>query len=189
MGLPKVEIWTDGSTRPSNPGPGGWCAILQFRRQTGEVIERVLVGADRLTTNNRMELTAVCDALVELSKPVELHIHTDSQYVQKGIELWISTWKENGWRTSAKEPVKNQDLWILLDAGLEPHEVHWHWVRGHDGDENNERCDRIAGHVAETRNPKPPPQLSRRAAKEQAIVWAPHKALDAEFDARVAVDD
>jgi ribonuclease HI len=139
MGEEKVvDIYTDGACS-GNPGPGGWGAILRWR---GE--ERELSGAEAETTNNRMELMAAIMALETLKRSVRARLHTDSTYVKDGIGRWIHGWKKNGWRTAAKKPVKNVDLWQRLDAALERHEVEWFWVRGHTGHPENERADRLA---------------------------------------------
>lgn len=136
--LPKVEIFTDGACS-GNPGPGGWGAILRF----GDV-EKELKGGENPTTNNRMELMAAISALEALKKPALVDLTTDSQYVRQGITTWINNWKRNGWRTASKEPVKNADLWLRLDEALKPHEVHWHWIKGHAGHAENERADQLA---------------------------------------------
>ncbi|MPY70435.1 MAG: ribonuclease HI [Alphaproteobacteria bacterium] len=133
-----VDIYTDGACS-GNPGPGGWGAILRWR---GE--ERELSGAEAETTNNRMELMAAIMALETLKRSVRARLHTDSTYVKDGIGRWIHGWKKNGWRTAAKKPVKNVDLWQRLDAALERHEVEWFWVRGHAGHPENERADQLA---------------------------------------------
>lgn len=135
---PQVEIWTDGGCRP-NPGPGGWGAVLKFREA-----ERELSGAEPATTNNRMELTAVIKALESLTRPVKVRLHTDSTYVMQGITKWIHGWKKNGWKTSAKEPVKNEDLWRALDEVVKRHDIEWKWVKGHAGHPENERADGLA---------------------------------------------
>lgn len=134
-----IEIYADGACR-GNPGPGGWGALLiQGER------EKELYGSEKLTTNNRMELTAVIRALEALKKPgTSARIYTDSQYVIKGIEEWIASWKARGWRTADKKPVKNQDLWEQLDALTARHSLEWHWVRGHSGVAGNERVDALA---------------------------------------------
>ena len=137
-GTPHVVIYTDGACS-GNPGPGGWGAILTFGQH-----EKELKGGEPHTTNNRMELMAAISALEALRKPSKVDLHTDSQYVQQGISAWIKGWKRNGWRTADKKPVKNVDLWQRLDAALAQHEVHWHWVKGHDGHEMNERADELA---------------------------------------------
>src|SRR5687768_14705627 len=133
-----VEIYTDGACR-GNPGPGGWAALLMF-----DGTEKELAGAEILTTNNRMELTAVIRALVALKRPVEVRLFTDSEYVRKGITEWLAAWKSRGWRTAARKPVKNQDLWEQLDAAAAHHKIEWHWVRGHSGVPGNERVDLLA---------------------------------------------
>jgi len=133
-----VDIFTDGACK-GNPGPGGWGAVLRSGRH-----ERELWGGERETTNNRMELTAVIEALRALKRQVRVRVHTDSTYVQKGISEWIHSWKKNGWRTKAKEPVKNADLWEALDALVQQHHVTWHWVKGHAGHADNERADALA---------------------------------------------
>ncbi len=133
-----IEIFTDGACS-GNPGPGGWGAILR----SGDT-EKELFGGERLTTNNRMEMTAVIEALRALKKPVAARVHTDSQYVQKGISEWIHGWKRRGWKTAAKEPVKNEDLWRELDRLAAQHDIEWIWVRGHAGHVENERADALA---------------------------------------------
>jgi len=133
-----VEIYTDGACR-GNPGPGGWGALLTC----GEHVKE-LSGADPLTTNNRMELTAVIRALEALKGPSRLRIFTDSEYVRRGITEWIRTWKARGWKTADRKPVKNQDLWERLDALAAGHQIEWRWVRGHAGIPGNERVDRLA---------------------------------------------
>jgi ribonuclease HI len=133
-----VTIFTDGACS-GNPGPGGWGAILISGAHRKE-----LSGGEAATTNNRMELTAAITALEALKGPSKVDIHTDSEYVQKGISAWIHGWKRRGWRTSGKEPVKNADLWQRLDAAQARHDVHWHWVRGHAGHAENERADELA---------------------------------------------
>ncbi|MBK6973620.1 MAG: ribonuclease HI [Sterolibacteriaceae bacterium] len=134
----EVEIFTDGACS-GNPGPGGWGAIL---RAGGK--ERELFGGEPQTTNNRMELTAVIRALAALKRPVRARVWTDSQYVQKGISEWIGGWKARGWKTAAKAPVKNVDLWRELDELAAQHDVDWCWVRGHAGHPENERADELA---------------------------------------------
>ncbi|MBK8762693.1 MAG: ribonuclease HI [Sulfuritalea sp.] len=133
-----IEIFTDGACS-GNPGPGGWGAILR----SGET-ERELFGGEPQTTNNRMEMTAVIEALRALKKPVAAKVHTDSQYVQKGISEWIHGWKRRGWKTAGKDPVKNEDLWRELDSLAAQHEIEWIWVRGHAGHPENERADALA---------------------------------------------
>lgn len=133
-----VEIFTDGACR-RNPGPGGWGAILRLGKT-----EKELWGGEAETTNNRMELTAVIAALDTLKRPVRAVVHTDSQYVLKGITEWIFGWKRNGWKTADKKPVKNVDLWQKLDLLREPHQLQWVWVKGHAGHPENERADELA---------------------------------------------
>lgn len=145
MSGPRVEIWTDGACK-GNPGPGGWGALLRF----GEA-EKELFGGEPLTTNNRMELMAVIQALRTLTRPCEVIAHVDSRYVMNGVTSWIAGWKRNGWRTAAKKPVLNQDLWRELDDELARHEVRWEWVKGHAGDPGNERADALANRGVPTR--------------------------------------
>lgn len=133
-----VEIFTDGACK-GNPGPGGWGAILSM---SGTVKE--MHGGERATTNNRMELTAVIRALEALKRPCKVRLHTDSQYVQKGISEWIHSWKRRGWRTADKKPVKNDDLWKRLDELAAQHDIDWIWVKGHAGHDGNERADALA---------------------------------------------
>jgi ribonuclease HI len=133
-----VEIFTDGACR-GNPGPGGWGALLR----SGNA-EKELFGGEAATTNNKMELTAVIRALEALKGPSRVRVYTDSQYVKKGINEWIHGWKRNGWKTAAKEPVKNKELWIELDELRRKHEIEWHWVKGHAGHPENERADALA---------------------------------------------
>ena len=135
---PKVDLYSDGACK-GNPGPGGWGVLLCCKGR-----ERELFGGERLTTNNRMELTAVIHGLNALTRPSEVTIFTDSQYVKNGIEQWISQWKTRGWRTSAGKPVANQDLWVLLEEALQRHAVQWRWVKGHAGHYGNERADSLA---------------------------------------------
>ncbi|MCO5099646.1 MAG: ribonuclease HI [Burkholderiaceae bacterium] len=133
-----VEIYTDGACK-GNPGPGGWGALLRWGRH-----EKELFGGEPMTTNNRMELTAVIRALAALERQVPVDLHTDSQYVHKGITEWLPGWKRRGWKTADRRPVKNEDLWRELDALAARHRVRWHWVRGHAGDPGNERADALA---------------------------------------------
>lgn len=133
-----VEIHTDGACR-GNPGPGGWGAVLR----AGEH-ERELWGGEDDTTNNRMELTAAIEALAALKRPCRVRLYTDSTYVMHGITRWLEDWRRRGWKTAARKPVKNQDLWQRLDALTGRHEIEWHWVKGHAGDPGNERADRLA---------------------------------------------
>jgi len=140
----RVEIFTDGACR-GNPGPGGWAALL---RHGGN--EKVLAGADPATTNNRMELMAAIEGLAALKRRTRVALTTDSQYVRQGITQWLPGWKRNGWRTAARQPVKNRDLWERLDALAAAHEVEWHWVRGHSGHPENERVDQEANRAIDT---------------------------------------
>ena len=133
-----VEIFTDGACR-GNPGPGGWAALL---RRDGR--EKVVSGAEADTTNNRMELRAAIEALAALRSRSKVALTTDSQYVRQGVTQWIAGWKRNGWRTAARQPVKNRDLWEQLDALAAQHDVDWHWVKGHSGHPENERADQEA---------------------------------------------
>ena len=133
-----VEIFTDGACR-GNPGPGGWGALLRWGTR-----EKELFGGEPQTTNNRMELTAVIEALASLKRTCDVTIYTDSEYVRKGITEWIHGWKQRGWKTADKKPVKNAELWQRLDALRNLHHVEWRWVRGHAGDPGNERADALA---------------------------------------------
>ncbi len=133
-----VEIYTDGACK-GNPGPGGWGVLLRCNGQ-----EKRLKGAERLTTNNRMELMAAIQALEALSRSCEIDLYTDSQYVRQGMMEWISGWKKKGWRNSKKEPVKNVDLWQRLDALSQNHQIKWHWVKGHSGHPENDLVDALA---------------------------------------------
>jgi len=136
--LKHVTIYTDGACR-GNPGPGGWGAILRFG-----TVERELCGGESETTNNRMEMTAAIRALEALREPCAVELHTDSTYLRDGITQWLEGWKRRGWRTAAKKPVRNQDLWLLLDDLSGRHDVTWHWVKGHSGHDDNERADELA---------------------------------------------
>ena len=133
-----VEIFTDGACS-GNPGPGGWGAILRWRG-----VEKELMGGEAPTTNNRMELMAAIRALESLKRGTRGRLYTDSNYLKDGITGWIHRWKQNGWKTAAKKPVKNDDLWRRLDAALRGHAIEWHWVRGHTGHPENERADALA---------------------------------------------
>ena len=133
-----VEVWTDGACS-GNPGPGGWGAILSYKGK-----ERELSGGEAMTTNNRMELMGAISALETLTRPCTVALHTDSQYLRQGITAWIHGWKRNGWKTADKKPVKNEELWKHLDAALKQHKIEWKWVKGHAGDEMNERADALA---------------------------------------------
>ncbi len=133
-----IELFTDGACR-GNPGPGGWGALLRVKGT-----EKELCGGELETTNNRMEMMAAIRGLESLTRPCKVRLTTDSQYVLKGVTEWMSNWKRRGWKTAAKKPVKNVDLWQRLDKALTPHEVTWEWVRGHTGHVENERADQLA---------------------------------------------
>lgn len=138
MSQPEVEMWTDGACK-GNPGPGGWGALLRSGAR-----ERELFGGEPVTTNNRMELMAVIEGLRALTRSTTVRVHVDSTYVMHGITRWIDGWRRNGWLTSAKKPVKNADLWRALETEVARHDVQWAWVKGHAGDEGNERADALA---------------------------------------------
>jgi ribonuclease HI len=145
-----VEIYTDGACS-GNPGPGGWGAVLRYGRH-----ERELYGGEAgLTTNNRMELMAPIRALESLTRSSVVRVYTDSTYVRNGVTQWLPRWKVNGWQTSARQPVKNADLWQRLDEACRPHQVEWHWVKGHAGLPENERADRLAVRGAKEAAGKP----------------------------------
>ena len=141
--VPVVEIFTDGACL-GNPGPGGWAALLRFK-----TVEKWISGGERDTTNNRMELMAAIAALEALKRPSQVALTTDSQYVKQGIETWVSRWIANGWRTSDRKPVKNQELWERLSAATAPHKIKWQWTRGHSGHAENESVDQLARAAAE----------------------------------------
>ena len=142
----QVEIWTDGACK-GNPGVGGWGVLMKFGQ-----VEKTLHGGEKLTTNNRMEMTAVIEALTALKRPCQVKLNIDSQYVMKGMTEWIHGWKLKGWRTADKKPVKNADLWQQLDEQVQRHQITWRWVKGHAGDPGNERADLLANRgVEETR--------------------------------------
>jgi ribonuclease HI len=138
----RVRIWTDGACH-GNPGPGGWAAII-----ADDESEQEISGGSPSTTNNRMELEAALRALESLREPTIVELTTDSQYLRNGMLQWMARWKRNGWRTADRKPVKNVDLWQRLDAAARRHELTWHWVRGHDGHPENERCDALANEAA-----------------------------------------
>ncbi len=133
-----IEIYTDGACR-GNPGPGGWGAILRYGGT-----DKYLKGSEAETTNNRMELTAAIEALQALREPCRVSLTTDSEYVRKGMTEWLAGWKKRGWKTAAKQPVKNADLWQQLEAACAPHDIEWHWVKGHSGHTENELADQLA---------------------------------------------
>jgi len=141
--MQEVEIFTDGACK-GNPGPGGWGVVLRYKGQT-----KTLKGAEADTTNNRMELTAALEGLKSLKRPCKVALTTDSEYVRKGITEWIHGWKQKGWRTASKQPVKNADLWQALDEAARKHDVQWHWVKGHSGHPENELCDQLANEAIE----------------------------------------
>ncbi|GBE11267.1 ribonuclease HI [bacterium BMS3Bbin12] len=144
-----MEVYTDGACR-GNPGPGGWGVVLRFGGT-----EKTLHGGEPETTNNRMELTAAIRALEALKRPCRVRLTTDSEYVKKGLTEWLPNWKRRGWKTAARKPVKNADLWRRLDAAAARHEVRWHWVRGHSGHPENERADALANRgIDELRVPR-----------------------------------
>ena len=139
-----VTIFTDGSCL-SNPGPGGWAAVLCWRDN-----EKEIVGHEADTTNNRMELKAAIMGLNAVTRAMPIALHTDSRYVMNGVQDWMPRWKANGWKTASKKPVANQDLWEQLDQAVKRHDITWHWVKGHAGNEFNERCDQLARGAAES---------------------------------------
>ncbi len=157
-----MTIFTDGACS-GNPGPGGWGAILIYSGKAKE-----FCGGEVLTTNNRMELIAAISALEALSRPCAVDLHTDSQYLRGGVLSWMHNWKRNGWRTTDKKPVKNEDLWRRLDEATRRHRVEWHWVKGHAGDEHNERADALARQGMKPFLPAPRDRDARRARVETA---------------------
>ena len=142
----KVEIFTDGACR-GNPGPGGWGALLRYGGT-----EKELFGGEADTTNNRMELMAAIQALQALTRPCQVVLTTDSVYVKDGITKWMAGWKQKGWRTASKKPVKNQDLWVMLDEASQRHDIEWCWVKGHAGHRENEMADALANRGIDTLN-------------------------------------
>ncbi len=141
--MQEVTLYTDGACK-GNPGTGGWGALLQSGKHSKE-----LFGGEANTTNNRMELTAVIQGLAALKRPCIVNIYTDSQYVKNGMQQWIHNWKARGWKTAAKQPVKNIELWQALDAAVSKHQIQWHWVKGHAGDPGNEKADELANRGVE----------------------------------------
>ena len=139
----EINIYTDGACK-GNPGQGGWGAILQYKDRVKEIS-----GYSEHTTNNIMELTAVIESLKALKRPCSVILTTDSKYVKNGITQWIHNWKKNGWRTASKKPVKNKELWILLDEAITNHSIDWQWIKGHSGHPQNERADELANLVIE----------------------------------------
>lgn len=161
--MKKVVIHTDGACQ-GNPGPGGWAAVLECEGRTRE-----LSGGVPVTTNNRMELQAVIEALNALQEPCEIEFYTDSEYVKNGVTKWLSTWKRNGWRTKAKQAVKNEDLWRAIDSAVSRHRVEWRWLKGHAGHAGNERCDQLANEeIAKIRQRFKPEQLKEQLAQFSA---------------------
>lgn len=142
---PHVHLFTDGACS-GNPGPGGWAYIL---RHPASGSQREDFGGERDTTNNRMELRAVIEGLAAINKPAKIDLTSDSQYVLNGLKEWMHDWKKRGWKTASKQPVKNVDLWKLLDVLIAKHEVNFHWIKGHAGHAENERCDELSVHAAE----------------------------------------
>lgn len=140
--LPRITIYTDGACK-GNPGPGGWGALMQYAKKN-ETVQKEIFGGEPQTTNNRMELMAVIQALALLKKPCQIDLYMDSQYVRQGMLEWIENWKRNGWKTAQKKPVKNAELWQQLDTLRQKHHIEWHWVKGHAGDPGNERADELA---------------------------------------------
>ena len=138
MAKERVKIFTDGACS-GNPGPGGWAALLRWNG-----VEKEKSGGERHTTNNRMEMMAAIRALESLKRGMPVDLYTDSTYLRDGITKWLPAWKANGWKTAARKPVKNQDLWQRLEAALTGHDVRWHWVKGHAGHPENERADELA---------------------------------------------
>jgi ribonuclease HI len=153
-----VVIYTDGACS-GNPGPGGWAAILRYGPH-----EKVLQGGASLTTNNRMEMRAVIAALQALTRPCRVEVFTDSEYLHRGVTGWLARWRRNGWLTASKQPVKNQDLWQALHSAMQPHQVTWRWIRGHAGNELNERADRLAVAALNTASLRGQPDLEGPAA-------------------------
>lgn len=170
--MKKVTIYSDGACQ-GNPGPGGWAAILIYGK-----VRKEISGACPATTNNRMELTAAIQGLRALKEPCEVEFWTDSEYVRQGITEWLPNWKRRGWRTAGKKPVKNADLWQDLDAAAGRHKVHWHWVRGHNEQPENERCDQLATEAIERLRSEMSPAELARALREFQTTAAP--LLDAQ---------
>jgi len=141
--MKRIDIFTDGSCL-GNPGPGGYGVVMKFKQHRKELSQGF-----KNTTNNRMELLAAIEGLAILTEPCQVDLTTDSQYVRQGISQWIHNWRKNGWRTADKKPVKNVDLWQRLDTETQKHQVEWHWVKGHSGHPENERCDELARSAAE----------------------------------------
>ena len=145
--MTRVDIFTDGACQ-GNPGPGGWAAVLVAGKHRREI-----TGYEAATTNNRMELMAALEGLRNLKQPCEVDLYTDSQYLKNGMEQWLAKWKKNGWRTTGKQAVKNADIWEQLEAEAAKHTMRWHWVKGHAGHAENERCDALANEAIRRRAP------------------------------------
>jgi ribonuclease HI len=158
--MKKVVIHSDGACQ-GNPGPGGWAAVLSYGNRSKQIS-----GGAAATTNNRMEMQAAIAALNALREPCEVAFHTDSQYLRKGMEAWIHGWRKNGWKTKSRTPVKNADLWQALDTLANRHKITWHWVKGHAGNEENERCDHLATLEAEKIRRRLAPAQLKEALKE-----------------------
>lgn len=141
--MKKLTLYTDGACS-GNPGPGGWACILIYGGH-----EKELSGGAAETTNNRMEMTAALEGLKALKRPCKVEFYTDSNYLKDGVTQWLAGWKKRGWKTATKKPVKNQDIWEQLDQVIQNHQIEWHWVKGHAGDEYNERCDELAREALE----------------------------------------
>lgn len=148
--MKSIKLVTDGSCI-GNPGPGGWAVILRYGKHAKE-----LSGSEARTTNNRMEMTAVVQGLRALREPCAVTIEIDSEYVKNGVTRWMTKWKRNGWMTTTKQPVKNQDLWQELDAAITPHQVRWVWVKGHANHKDNNRCDKLAKAAAQAQGSDSP---------------------------------
>lgn len=171
--MKKVVIHTDGACS-GNPGPGGWAAMLEFGKH-----KRELSGGVPATTNNRMELQAAIEALNALKEPCAVEIHTDSEYLKNGVQSWMINWKRNGWMTKARKPVKNVDLWQQLDQAITRHQIKWHWVKGHAGQEGNERCDELATEaVAKIRASTKPNDLKAALKEFTAVGKSAEPGLD-----------
>jgi ribonuclease HI len=166
-----VEVHTDGACS-GNPGPGGWAALLRWRGH-----EKELSGGEPLTTNNRMELTAAIAALEALKRPMRVRLVTDSDYLRQGITRWLPAWKARGWRTAANEPVKNLDLWQRLEAAAARHRVEWAWTRGHAGDPDNERVDRLAREAIRRAATSEPVTAEAASPPAPAAASGPERAL------------
>ncbi len=143
MNKSKITIYTDGACK-NNPGPGGWAAIIIYQSKENKITEKIVTGSETYTTNNRMELLSVINALNVLKHPCEINLYTDSQYVKNGITKWLPNWRAKNWRTANGSAVKNQDLWEMLDLATKNHNISWHWVKAHNGNLINERVDELA---------------------------------------------